>query len=124
MPPLAGITPVSPWNPSMALVYSNSRPWPARAPQGDAGQGLSLHFSGDSWIEILDREGGTLEQALVHDGDERRFDAGEVGAVVLGNASVVEVRQQGRVADLTPFLRANVARFTVSSDGSLAPATD
>ena len=111
-------------DPGPSPVVASLASLPARAPQGDAGQGLSLHFSGDSWIEILDREGGTLEQALVHDGDERRFDAGEVGAVVLGNASAVEVRQQGRVADLTPFLRANVARFTVSSDGSLAPATD
>lgn len=91
----------------------------------DAGAGgLSLHFNGDSWIEISDRQGHALEQALVHAGDAREYDPGEVGAVVLGNASVVEVRQDGRETDLSPYLRANVARFTVSSDGSLAPAAD
>ncbi len=95
---------------------------PARAAQEQAG--LSLRFNGDSWIEILDREGRTLEQALVHDGDARHYATGEVGSVVLGNAEVVEVRQDGRAADLSPYLRANVARFTVSSDGSLAPAAD
>ena len=95
---------------------------PARPAQEPAG--LSLRFSGDSWIEILDREGRTVEQALVHEGDVRHYEAGKVGSVVLGNAGVVEVRQDGRTADLSPYLRANVARFTVSSDGSLAPAAD
>ena len=92
--------------------------------QDEARQGLSLRFEGDSWIDIRDREGKVLEQALVHDGDERHYDAGDVGAVVLGNAGVVQLRQHGREADLAPYMRANVARFTVSSDGSLAPAAD
>ena len=93
-------------------------------PQRANSAGLSLRFSGDSWIEITDREGATLEQALVHAGDRRSYDAGEIGYVVLGNAAAVEVLQAGRKTDLTPYLRANVARFTVSSDGSLAPAAD
>jgi cytoskeleton protein RodZ len=85
---------------------------------------LSLQFSGDSWIQIMDSDGRTLEQALLHAGDRRSYDAGEVAAMVLGNAAAVQVRNHGRQADLAPFLRANVARFTVSSDGSLAPAAD
>jgi cytoskeleton protein RodZ len=36
----------------------------------------------------------------------------------------VNVQRNGQAQDLTPYLRANVARFTVSSDGSLAPAVD
>jgi cytoskeleton protein RodZ len=44
--------------------------------------------------------------------------------VVLGNAAAVEVRTRGKTRDLAPYMRANVARFTVSSDGSLAPAAD
>ena len=44
--------------------------------------------------------------------------------VVLGNSTAVEVQQAGKTVDLTPFSRANVARFTVSSDGSLAPVAD
>jgi len=95
---------------------------PARpAPQDP---GLTLQFGGDSWIDVRDREGKVLEQALVHAGEQRRYDAGAVGAMVLGNASVVQLRQQGRTTDLAPYMRANVARFTVSSDGSLAPAAD
>ena len=85
---------------------------------------LSLQFSGDSWIQVTDRDGRTLEEALLHAGERRSYDAGEAAAIVLGNAAAVQVRSRGRQADLTPFLRANVARFTVSSDGSLAPAVD
>ena len=44
--------------------------------------------------------------------------------LVLGNAAAVEVQQAGSTVDLTPYKRANVARFTVSSDGSLAPVAD
>ncbi|MEO5566266.1 MAG: RodZ domain-containing protein [Luteimonas sp.] len=85
---------------------------------------LSLQLNADSWIHIVDGDGRTVEQALLHAGDRRNYGAGDVASVVIGNAQAVQVRNQGHQADLTPFLRANVARFTVSSDGSLAPAAD
>jgi cytoskeleton protein RodZ len=85
---------------------------------------LSLQLSGDSWVHVIARDGRTVEQALLHAGDRRNYAAGEVAGVVLGNAAAVQVRNHGHQADLAPFLRANVARFTVSSDGSLAPAVD
>lgn len=85
---------------------------------------LALQFEGDSWARVIGPDGQLLEQALLHAGDRRDYAAGEVGAVVLGNAGAVRVINHGREADLAPFARANVARFTVSSDGSLAPAAD
>jgi cytoskeleton protein RodZ len=85
---------------------------------------LSLQFEGDSWARVIGPDGRLLEQALLHAGDRRNYAAGEVGAVVLGNAGAVRVSSHGREADLAPYLRANVARFTVSSEGSLAPAAD
>lgn len=85
---------------------------------------LALQFEGDSWAQVIAPDGQLLEQALMHAGDRRSYAAGEVGAVVLGNAGAVRVSSGGREADLAPYLRANVARFTVSSDGSLAPAAD
>jgi len=109
--------PVEPASDPHPLVASLA-PIPARTPA------LSLRFSGDSWVEVMAEDGAVLEQALLHAGDRRNYSLGEVGSVVLGNASAVEVRQQGHKADIKPFLRANVARFTVSSDGSLAPAVD
>lgn len=99
----------------------------ASAPSAEAavdGPALLLRFNGDSWMEVFAGNGEQLEQALVQAGGERSYGAGEVGRVVLGNAEAVEVSRFGRVQDLGPFQRANVARFTVSSDGSLAPVTD
>jgi cytoskeleton protein RodZ len=108
-------------SPGPRPVVASLASLPAHEP---ATGGLTLRFNGESWIEVSGRDGRSLEQALVHAGDVRTYAPGEVGAVVLGNASVVEVRHDGRTADLAPYLRANVARFTVSSDGSLAPAAD
>jgi cytoskeleton protein RodZ len=85
---------------------------------------LALDFEGDSWAQVIAPDGAVLEQALMHAGDHRSYAPGEVGGVVLGNAAAVRVNSRGREADLAPYLRANVARFTVSSEGSLAPAAD
>lgn len=86
-----------------------------------AAPALALAFDGESWIEIVGADGRTLEAGLVRAGERREYAAGEVGRIKLGNAGAVRVEHEGRVQDLSPFLRSNVARFTVSSDGSLAP---
>jgi len=95
-------------------------------PEADArvDDGLVMRFSGDSWIEIIGADGAQVEQALVQAGQERRFEAGSVSRVKLGNATAVEVSSGGDVQDLSRFQRANVARFTVSSDGALAPVSE
>jgi cytoskeleton protein RodZ len=83
---------------------------------------LVFEFSGDSWMQVAGRNGGTLEQGLMRAGDTRSFDASAVARVVLGNATVVRVQQAGSIVDTTPYQRANVARFAVSSDGSVTAA--
>lgn len=98
-------------------------PRPAAEPVVAAGRALALQFSGDSWVEITAPDGGTVEKALIRAGQSRSFAAGEVGRIVLGNASQVEVQQNGAMIDLGPYQRANVARFAVSSDGSVAPVS-
>lgn len=86
--------------------------------------GLSLSFSGDSWIQVYGADGRMLEQGLVGSNQHRSYEAGQVSRVVLGNVSAVEVHKHGEPVDLAPFIRANVARFTLSSEGSLAPVAD
>ncbi|KAF1691076.1 helix-turn-helix domain-containing protein [Pseudoxanthomonas koreensis] len=93
----------------------------ARAAQAATGA-LQLEFSGESWMQVTAPDGRTVEQGLMRAGDSRSFEAGGIGRVVLGNASVVRVQQAGSIVDLTPFQRANVARFAVSSDGSVTAA--
>ncbi len=85
---------------------------------------LSFTFNGESWVQVFAADGDTLEQGLLAEGERRSYDEDEVSRVVLGNSAEVEVRLDGELVDLAPFSRANVARFTLSSDGSLAPAAD
>ncbi|MDX1550350.1 MAG: DUF4115 domain-containing protein [Lysobacter spongiicola] len=86
-----------------------------------AAPALALSFQDDSWMEVFDAEGEVLEQALLSSGDSRDYAEGEVGRVVLGNSAAVEVRANGKPVDVAAFSRANVARFALSSDGSVAP---
>ena len=97
---------------------------PTMAPRPAATPAIALHFQGDSWVQIVSPDGRTLEQGLLPAGTTRTYAAGDVARVVLGNAGAVSVEQAGRPLDLAPFRRANVARFTVSSDGSLAPVAN
>ena len=85
---------------------------------------LTLRMSDDSWVQINAPDGSSIEKGLLKAGTERSFEIAQIGRVVLGNATAVEVQQSGSTVDMTPYKRANVARFTVSSDGSLVPVTD
>ena len=85
---------------------------------------LSLDVTGDTWVQVFAADGSPLEQGTLAAGERRSYDRGEVGRVVLGNSAAVELKKSGKPVDLAPFTRANVARFTLSSDGSLAPVID
>jgi cytoskeleton protein RodZ len=96
----------------------------ASLPPATPAPALSITFNGDSWVEVFDASGRQIEQGLLTAGQQRSYAAGEVGRVKLGNVDAVEVKRGGVVVDLEPFSRANVARFTLSSDGSLAPVAN
>lgn len=101
---------------------------PAVAAPGSAGATgggeLRLQFAGDSWVDIAGPQGQTVEKGLVPAGAERHYPAASISRVVLGNASQVQAWMDGRAIELAPLRRANVARFTVSSDGSVSPASN
>ena len=103
-----------------AAMRASMTPLPARPSE----PALSLRFEGDSWVEVVSADGTTIESGIIAGGEVRNYDPGEVARVKLGNAGGVSVLHEGDVQDLTPYLRANVARFTVSSDGSLLPPVD
>jgi cytoskeleton protein RodZ len=102
----------TPYVASMTPIPRATTPW------------LSMRFKGDSWVEVNAPDGRKVEHALIRSGEERRYAQGEVGRVKLGDAAAVEVQHAGSTVDLAPYQRANVARFTVSSEGSLAPVGD
>lgn len=90
------------------------------AARGDAW--LTLEFRGESWVEVFDGNGQRIEQALLPAGTVRHYAEGQVSRITLGNAGAVDVKRSGDAVDISRFMRANVARFTVSSDGSMAVA--
>ncbi|MEQ1511716.1 MAG: RodZ domain-containing protein [Lysobacteraceae bacterium] len=101
------------------LVASITPPMPQRAASS---ADLAVTFTGESWVRISAPDGTVIEQALVQPGQQRVFKAGQIGKAVLGNAQAVSMQYRGQAMDMTPYVRANVVRFTVSSDGSLQPA--
>jgi cytoskeleton protein RodZ len=114
----------APSNPSAPYLASLTPvPRPTTSAPAAGGGALNLQFKGDSWVDITAPDGQTVEKALIKAGESRSFSAGQVARMVLGNASAVEVQQGGAIVDLSPYQRANVARFTVSSDGSVAPVS-
>jgi len=94
---------------------------PPRAVEQPPVPTLSIRFEGDSWVEIAAPDGNMLERGLIKAGERRDYAKGQVARVLLGNAGAVQVLGNGSVQDLSAFQRANVARFTVSSDGSIEP---
>jgi cytoskeleton protein RodZ len=104
--------------PLAASMTPPSPATPADAPT------LDMRFEDASWLEVRAADGTVVEEVLVQPGGTRSFPLDGLGSVVLGNAAAVTLEKGGRPVDLAPFLRANVARFTVSSSGALAPAGD
>jgi cytoskeleton protein RodZ len=102
-------------------LVASMAPMPQRAPAAPAAPDISVSFSGESWVKLTGQDGAVIEQTLLQSGQQRNFAANQIGKAVLGNAAAVSVRVRGQPIDLTPYIRANVVRFTVSSDGSLQP---
>jgi cytoskeleton protein RodZ len=101
-----------------APLVASITPMPQRAvPTHD----LAISFSDESWVRVSAPDGSVVEQALVAPGQQRVFAMDQIGKAVLGNAQAVSVRYRGQPVDLTPYIRANVVRFTVSSEGYLQP---
>ncbi len=80
---------------------------------------ILIRTRGESWLEVVAADGTTLEKSLLPAGSERRFTSAQVASLTIGNANSVELQDHGRSVDMAQFSAANVARFTVSSDGSL-----
>ncbi|MCO5055703.1 helix-turn-helix domain-containing protein [Thermomonas sp.] len=94
----------------------------AEAPSAvTAPSGIVLRTRGESWVEVIGSDGQALEKALLPGGIERHFPPGQVRALTIGNVANVELVNAGQPVAFAQ--QAGVARFAVSSDGSLV-ATD
>ncbi|MEP7328577.1 MAG: RodZ domain-containing protein [Betaproteobacteria bacterium] len=74
---------------------------------------MVLVFRGSSWVEIKDGKGALLLSTMGFPGATHAVDGVAPLDVVIGNAEAVAVTVRGEAFDLSPFIRQNVAKFTV-----------
>lgn len=104
-----------------AVVMASLTPSFASAAPGE--HELVLRFHGDSWMDATGPDGLRIERGLVPAGSERRYEAGKIARIVLGDADQVDVSLGADKLDLARYHDVNdakVARFAVSSAGTIA----
>ncbi|MEO7252180.1 MAG: RodZ domain-containing protein [Arenimonas sp.] len=102
-----------------SVMASFSAALPGQAPTAAAD--IVLRFRGASWLDALDRNGVPIERGVMPAGSERHFSPQQLAQVTVGDADAVEVLVGGVALDLTAYRNAKIARFTVSSAGSITP---
>ena len=79
-----------------------------------AGSGvLGFTFSGESWVEVVDRNGKTVLDIKFKDGETEELIGRAPFTVVIGNAKATRMAYDGKEIDLVPHTRVSVARVTV-----------
>jgi len=86
----------------------------ASAQSSSAGPGrLALQFEGESWVEIRSASGKLLVASLNAAGTERVVSGLPPFEIVIGNAQQVRLTYNDKPVDLTPYVKVEVARFTL-----------
>jgi cytoskeleton protein RodZ len=74
----------------------------------------------EAWLEIRGIDGAVLFSELIPAGQERTHSLEKVGKITLGQAGSAELLINGGIRDLSPFIKDDVARFTVDASGNPA----
>lgn len=91
---------------------SVSAPAVVASPPPTDGRILSFIFQGESWIEVKDASGLVILTGIYQSGTQSV--AGRPPfEVVIGNAAVVSLRDNGQPVDLKPYTRSEVSRLTL-----------
>jgi len=72
-----------------------------------------LRFDQDAWAEVTDGSGRQLVSSLNPAGTERVVRGTPPYNIVIGNAQHVKVSYNNREVDLQPYVKVEVARFTL-----------
>lgn len=86
---------------------------PAASATARGAPNLTMHFEGDAWVEVRDKSGATIFSQLSRAGSEQAVQGTPPLALVVGNAAQVRIAYNGKPVDLAPYIRVNVARFTL-----------
>lgn len=111
-PPPNGGTSVTVLTTPNAVVLTDA---PAGKPSaaGGAAAALRLSFAQPGWAEVRDGRGEIVYSGVGAAGSSRDISGQPPLSVVIGNASQVGVQYQGRVIDLLPHIKGDVARLTL-----------
>lgn len=108
VPPVVEAAPAEPAaSTEPAAAAAPATPAPA------AGSVLHLEFGDEAWTEIKDASGRMLHRQLNPAGGSVDVHGQPPFDVVIGNAAQARMTYNGRPIDLTPFIDATVARFTL-----------
>lgn len=80
---------------------------------------LTLKLNQASWVEVSTATGEKLEYALLAAGSERSYSSDGVILVRIGNAEGAQITADGKLVDLAPYRRANVAHLRIFAEGVL-----
>jgi cytoskeleton protein RodZ len=86
------------------------------APSGPVAEGMhriSLKFERESWVQIRGADGNALISQLNAAGSERTVEGKAPFALIIGNAQYVQLSYDDRRIDLAPYVKVEVARFTL-----------
>jgi cytoskeleton protein RodZ len=84
------------------------------APKPSSGPNrLVLRFEQDAWAEVTDAAGRNLVSSLNPAGTERVVRGTPPFNLVIGNAQHVKITYNNREVDLQPYVKVEVARFTI-----------
>ena len=75
-----------------------------------------LNLTGDSWIEIHDREGSRLFYDLGQGGKNYIINGNSPFDILLGAANEVSIEFNGSSVDIEPYTKFGIARFTLPTE--------
>ena len=81
-------------------------------------ESLVLGFTNSSWVDIRDSQGKRMIYSMVKPGSEHSVTGKPPFRITLGNAHGVVLKRNGLPVDLTPYIRGNVARFSLGHAGN------
>jgi len=77
------------------------------------GRRIRFEFQQESWVEIKDRDGLILLSQLNPAGTQKVVEGAPPFSVIIGNAANVRVIYRDVPFDLRPYVKVEVARFTL-----------
>ncbi|MBP6534007.1 MAG: DUF4115 domain-containing protein [Arenimonas sp.] len=84
----------------------------------EAAAQLLVRTKMEAWLEIRGIDGAVLFSELIPAGQERTHSLENAGKITLGQAGSAELLINGSRRDLSPFIKDDVARFTVDASGN------